>query len=231
MIVDDEQHAIDLLVHHINQTNFLKLVYYTTNAVEAIAQVSNQDIDLIFLDVQMPNLSGLEFIKALHGKCNVILCTAHSEYALDGFENNVIDYLLKPITFARFIKGAQKALNFIKLNNIISGKENKHIFIKTESKGKLLKIDFDEIDYVEGQKNYVAFHMGNHKKMALLNMKDVVDLLPGNMFIRVHNSFIVSIPKVALIEGNTIGLKNVSNRIPIGLTFKDDVSEALKIER
>ena len=231
MVVDDEQHAVDLLVHHISQTNCLQLIHQTTNPLEALEIFNTKKIDLVFLDIQMTKLSGLDFIKAVQGKCNVILCTAYAEYAFEGFEHNVIDYLLKPITFPRFIKAVQKAVSLLNGKNSNPGSEEKHLFIKTENKGKLLKIDFDEIDYVEGQKNYVAFHVGNQKKMALLNMKDVADLLPKSKFIRVHNSFIIPIAKVALIEGNTLGLKNITLRIPIGVTYKDEVTTALKIEK
>jgi two-component system LytT family response regulator len=233
MVVDDEQHAVDLLVHHIKQTPFLTLVHHTTNPVEAIQKLNTQKIDLVFLDVQMPQLSGLEFIKATKGKCHVILCTAFPQYALEGFDHDVVDYLLKPVTYARFIKGAQKALNTLSVQSpavVPTGAAETHIFIKTENKGKLLKINFDDIDFVEGQKNYVAFHTGGQKILALLGMKEAMDMLPLSRFIRVHNSFIVPVEKISMIEGNMLGLKNSNRVIPIGITYKENVVETLKIK-
>jgi two-component system LytT family response regulator len=232
MVVDDEQHAVDLLVHHVKQTPFLSLVHHTTNPVEAIQKLSTQKIDLVFLDVQMPQLSGLEFIKATKGKCHVILCTAYPQYALEGFDHDVVDYLLKPVTYARFIKGAQKALNLLSVQNMATptGTAEAHIFIKTENKGKQLKINFDDIDFVEGQKNYVAFHVGGEKIMALLGMKEAMEMLPASRFIRVHNSFIVPVEKISMIEGNMLGLSNNTKVIPIGITYKEHVVETLKIK-
>lgn len=233
MVVDDEQHAVDLLVHHVKQTPFLSLVYHTTNPVDAIQQLNMQKIDLVFLDVQMPQLSGLEFIKATRGKCHVILCTAFPQYALEGFDHDVVDYLLKPVTYARFIKGAQKALNMLSVQQPsvpAVGTGETHIFIKTENKGKLLKVNFDDIDFIEGQKNYVAFHTGGQKVLALLGMKEVMEMLPAKRFMRVHNSFIVPLEKISMIEGNMLSLRNHTKAIPIGITYKDHVVETLKIK-
>ncbi len=232
IIVDDEQHAVDLMVHHVQQTSFLKLIHYTTNPIEALEKVNTQKIDLAFVDVQMPQLSGLEFVKAVKGNCNVILCTAYPQYALDGFENDVIDYLLKPVTYTRFIRGAQKALNMLAVRNSIAEPtafEN-HIFIRTESKGKMIKIDFDEIDFIEGQKNYIAFHIGKVKKMALMTMKEIMERLQGKRFIRVHNSFIVPIDKISMIEGNMLEIKNHPQLIPIGPSYKESVVEILRLK-
>jgi two-component system LytT family response regulator len=232
MVVDDEQHAVDLLVHHVKQTPFLSLVHHTTNPVEALQKLSTQKIDLVFLDVQMPQLSGLEFIKATRGQCHVILCTAYPQYALEGFDHDVVDYLLKPVTYARFIKGAQKALNLLSTQQPATptGTAETHIFIKTENKGKLLKINFEDIDFIEGQKNYVAIYTGDKKVMSLLGLKEMMEMLPASRFIRVHNSFIVPVEKITMIEGNMLGLKDSPKLIPIGITYKDNVVETLRIK-
>src|SRR5829696_2254452 len=139
LIVDDEQHAIDILMHYVQQTPYLHLVAATTNPIEALQIVVAQKVDLVFLDIQMPELSGIDFIKAINGKAKIILTTAYSEFALEGYELDVIDYLLKPVRFPRFLQAVQKAMKLINENepNLPHpGEEGDYIFVKTESKGK-----------------------------------------------------------------------------------------------
>ncbi len=232
MIVDDEQHAVDLLVQHVTQTSFLHLVHATTNPVEAVNILQQQPVDLVFIDMQMPELSGIDVIKAAGGRSIFIICTAFSEFALQGYEHDVVDYLLKPVTYARFIKGVTKAMNILSKESRNSPQAMvDFIFIKTESKGKLVRIGFNDIDYIEGQKNYVAFYSGREKKLALLNMKFLEETLPASQFVRVHNSYIVPLRNITLIEGNELSLKNSTVRIPIGITFKDKLMDALKIKK
>ncbi len=168
LVVDDEQHAIDILVHYIGQTSYLQLVSSTTNPVEALQTVVTQNIDLVFLDIQMPELSGIDFIKAINGKAKVILTTAYSEFAIEGFELAVVDYLLKPVRFPRFLTAVQKAVKAIseKTVDIEIKNEDNYIFVKTESKGKLLKINLDDIEYIEGMKNYVAIYIGRYLEVG-----------------------------------------------------------------
>src|SRR5882757_441118 len=138
LVVDDEQHAIDIMAHYIGQTNFLQLVSSTTNPVEALQTVITENIDLVFLDIQMPELSGIDFIKAINGKAKVILTTAYSEFAIEGFDLEVVDYLLKPVRFPRFLSAVQKAVKAINEKTIPAETENNndedYIFVKTESK-------------------------------------------------------------------------------------------------
>ncbi len=168
LIVDDEQHAIDILVHYVAQTPHLNLVGTTTNPIEALQLVTTQNADLVFLDIQMPELSGIDFIKALNGRVKVILTTAYSEFALESYELDVVDYLLKPIRLPRFLSAVQKAVN--ELKDKTEGKETEeedYIFVKTESKGKLLKINLEDIDYIEGMKNYVGIFRGDTKNTGV----------------------------------------------------------------
>nr|WP_315820465.1 response regulator [Paraflavitalea speifideiaquila] len=161
LIIDDEQHALDILLHYIGQTPLLQLVASTTNPLEALQIVATQKVDLIFLDIQMPELSGIDFIRSINGKCKIILTTAYSEFALEGYELDVVDYLLKPIRLPRFLTAVQKAATALNntLTDIDKGlPEDDYIFVKTESKGKLLKINLTEIDYIEGMKNYIAIY-------------------------------------------------------------------------
>ncbi|RAJ11063.1 LytTR family two component transcriptional regulator [Chitinophaga skermanii] len=234
IIVDDEQHAIDLLVHHIGKTPFLNLVFTSTDPVEALQVVNSQKIDLVFLDVQMPTMTGIDFIKAINGKSKVILTTAYSEYAFEGFENDVLDYLLKPISFARFIKGAQRAMSFITpIGNTPSQpaaqEEDDFIFVKTEQKGKLIKINLPDIVYIEGLKNYVSINTQQGEKIiALLNIKDLEERLPAGRFTRTHKSFIIATAYITMIEGNMVHLENTSSTIPIGDTYREPFMAQMK---
>ena len=229
IVVDDEPHCIDLIKGYIAQTTSLSLGYSSVNPIDALQYLLKNDVDIIFLDVNMPQMSGVDFLEAVKGKAKVIMCTAYPEYAIHGFENDVADYLLKPITYARFMRGIQKALG---LNEPLPTKEIQqpsYIFVKTESKGKLVKISFDEIDYIQGERNYVSFHCEGRKKMALLNMKDLANMLPPKDFIRIHNSYIVPLSKISMIEGNEISLMNGHVKLPVGITFKEQLMEALNI--
>ena len=227
IVVDDEQHAIDILVHYIKQTPHLNAVACTTNPIEALQLVASQDIDLIFLDIHMPELSGIDFIKALNGKSKVVLTTAYSEFALEGYELDVVDYLLKPIRLPRFLAAVQKVAKSLKEKEI-EDIEDDYIFVKTESKGKLLKINLADIDYIEGMKNYVAIHSGGSKIMVYTAMKEIEDRLPAKHFMRIHKSFIIRIDRITGIEGNRVLLKNINSDIMIGENYKGELMEKVK---
>jgi DNA-binding LytR/AlgR family response regulator len=176
----------------------------------------------------MPEISGIDFIKAINGKAKVILTTAYPEFALDGFELEVVDYLLKPIRLPRFLTAVQKAVKALNEHKPEPDTNDDYIFVKTESKGKLLKINLSEIDYVEGMKNYVAIHRGNQKTLVYTNMKDIEARLPNKLFIRVHKSFIIAISRITGIEGNRLMLKDISAEILIGESYKNDLMEIIR---
>ncbi len=230
LIVDDEQHAIDIIVHYISQTSYLELVNSTTHPVEALQMLVTQKIDLVFLDIQMPDLSGIDFIKAINGKAKVILTTAYSEFAIEGFDLDVVDYLLKPIRFPRFLNAVQKAVNVIaeKPAEAEATNEEDYIFVKTESKGKLLRINLADIEYIEAMKNYVAIYRGGQKTLVYTNLKELSNHLPGRRFIRIHKSFIIPVNRITGIEGNRVLLKNVTADILIGENFKADLMELIR---
>ena len=231
IIVDDEQHAIDILVHYIRQTPQLQLVGTTTNPMEALQMISQQKVDLIFLDIQMPELSGIDFIKALNGKVKVILTTAYSEFALESYELDVVDYLLKPIRLPRFLAAVQKAVKEINepvTETATVKTDDDYIFVKTESKGKFLKINLVDIDYLEGMKNYVAFYCKGQKTLVYTSMKELEERLPAKQFIRVHKSFIIPVAKISGIEGNLVRLQNVTAEILIGENYKADLMEIIR---
>ena len=232
IIVDDEPHAIEVLDHYVKQTPHLQLVASFTNPIGALQLLGQQKIDLVFLDIQMPELSGIDLIKAIQGKSKVILTTAYSEFALEGYDLYVVDYLLKPIRLPRFLAAVQKAVEQIHaLNeNTLQQEigEDDYIFVKTESKGKLLKINLADIDFIESMKNYVAIHRGGQKTLVYTTMKDLEERLPKKHFIRVHKSFIIPISRITGIEGNLVRLKNVAAEILIGENYKAELMEIIK---
>jgi two-component system LytT family response regulator len=229
LVVDDEQHAIDILVHYVGLVPFLNLVATSTNPLEALQIVNEQKIELIFLDIQMPELTGIDFIKAIHGKTKVILTTAYSEFALESYELDVVDYLLKPVRFPRFLQAVQKVAKDIPESETSdTSVEDDYIFVKTESKGKLLKINLGDIDYIEGMKNYVAIFCAGKKTLVYTSMKDLEERLPHKNFIRVHKSFIIPIAKITGIEGNLLRLKNVTAEVQIGESYKAVLMEIIR---
>jgi DNA-binding LytR/AlgR family response regulator len=230
IIVDDEQHAIDILVHYVQQTPHLHLVASFTNPIEALELLGQQMIDLVFLDIQMPELSGIDFIKAIQGKSKVILTTAYSEFALEGYELYVVDYLMKPIRLARFLAAVQKALQQINAGTQTqqSTPEDDYIFVKTESKGKLLKINLADIDFIESMKNYMIIHREGQKTLVYTSMKELEERLPKKQFMRVHKSFIIPVSNITGIEGNLVRLKNVTAEIVIGESYKTDLMEIIR---
>jgi two-component system, LytTR family, response regulator len=225
LVLDDEQHAIDVLQQHIADTPFLQLRLATTQAREAIDFLSKEIIDILYLDVQMPDINGLDLLNAVSGRFrHVILCSAYREYALDGFDNSVSDFLLKPVSYARFLKSAQKVF--------VTPAVTPHdfIFVKTGVKGKAVKVNFADLSYVESLKNYVAFHQGHDKVLTYMKISELENSLPPHDFIRIHKSFIVRLDKIAMVEGNTILLKDTAERLTIGAVYKEKLLEALGIK-
>lgn len=227
IIVDDDEISRLLIKHCVEQTDFLTLVQMCENAIEAANILRSQDMDLIFLDVEMPEMSGMEFIKTAKLSPQVILITSHDEYALEAFEYNVTDYLLKPINYARFLKAVSKAKEiYDSSNKIMAGnKDIGHIFIKVNS--RLVKINVEDILWIESLADYVVINTKDTKFTVLFTMKGLVSKLPSNDFIRVHRSFIARIDKISMIEENEliIGKKY----IPIGKSYKDDLMKKLNL--
>jgi two-component system LytT family response regulator len=225
IIVDDKPLAVDILSDYVGKIPFLTLSFSTTNPLLAINEIMENGADLIFLDIQMPQLNGVQFMKIVQGKCKVILTTAYPEYALDGFENDAIDYLLKPISFERFYKAVQKANHYFNGINPKQDpitiqqplKEIEFIFVKTEY--KLLKININEILYVEGLQNYVSIYTRTEKVISLQNIKKIEEQLPKSQFIRVHKSYLVATNKIDSIERSRIHIGN--NLIPLGDFYRE----------
>ncbi|MFD0795184.1 LytR/AlgR family response regulator transcription factor [Mucilaginibacter litoreus] len=227
LVVDDEPLALSILEDYISKVPFLQLVKATTNPIEALTMVQDGGIDLVFLDVQMPELTGIQFLKIANGKTKVILTTAYPQYALEGYELDVLDYLLKPIAFDRFYKSAQKAQGIIQpAAKPVSAPEpiaqddfmSDFIFVKTEH--KIQKVYLHDILFIEGLKDYISIFTPNERIITLQNMKKMEDALPEKHFIRVHKSYIVSINKIDSIERSRIFIGD--KIIPVGDTYRDD---------
>lgn len=220
IVVDDEPLAVSLLGSYVEKIPFFELVFSTENPILALEYIQKNDADLIFLDIQMPELSGINFMKIVGDKMKYILTTAYAEYALEGYEHNVIDYLLKPITFDRFQKSALKAQE--RFPNETS--QNSYFFIK--SSGQQHKINFDEILYVESIKDYVSIKTENQEYIVLDTLKSLERQL-SDRFTRIHKSFIVNVDKIIRINPKTISLLS-EIEIPMGETYKSDFFLKLK---
>ena len=233
MIVDDEPLALDVLETYISKMPELNLVARCSNALEANEILRKQDIDLIFLDIQMPQVSGVDFIKTLPNPPLFIFTTAYSNYALEGFELNAIDYLLKPISIDRFMKAVNKALEQHELRHRengadagASGREGEDFFFVKADK-KLVKIKYDEILYIEGLKDYVIIRLEQGRVVTLQTMKSLEDKLPMNRFKRIHRSYIVSIDKIHAVDGTSVDVyeKGQIKQLPIGKNYRDEILE------
>ena len=221
IVVDDEPLAVSLLGSYVEKIPFFELAFSTENPIEALEYIRKNEADLIFLDIQMSELSGINFMKIVGDKLKYILTTAYSEYALEGYEHNVIDYLLKPITFDRFQKSALKAQERFPTNETSA---NSYFFVK--SSGQQHKINFDEILYIESIKDYVNIKTDNQEYIVLDTLKSLENQLPEN-FARVHKSFILNLDKIEKIDVRNVFL-NSGKEIPIGETYKSEFFQKLK---
>lgn len=231
IIVDDDQFSVDALKKYAAQIPFLDVKLATISAIEAFQMISNQPIDLLFSDVFMPELNGMDLIKAVKGKCKCVLITAYSDYAVEGFSEGIVHYLTKPVPFPKFLEAAQRVEALINLEKKVievtptkSEKEQKYIFIKTGQKGLRVKVNFEDILFIEGMKNYIGINTkGGEKIMTLMNMKDFEETLPKDDFMRVHKSYLIATDSITAIEGNNAILGNLT--VPIGITYKDSVQD------
>ena len=224
-IVDDEPLAVELLASYVKKIPFLELCGKYNNATDALHGIGETPVDLLFLDIQMPELNGMELSRMVPEDTRIVFTTAFDQYAVDGFRANALDYLLKPISYADFLEACNKALQWFQLVQQ-SGQqataavedEPRSIFVKSEY--KLLQINLDDIRYIEGLKDYVKIYteQSPHPILSLMNMKAIEQMLPASRFIRVHRSFIVQKSKIREIERNRIVFGDVY--IPIGDSYK-----------
>lgn len=225
IIIDDEPLARKGLKEYIADVDFLNFTGEFDNPLKAAEIISRGEIQLLFLDIQMPKITGLDFFKTLQNAPPVIFTTAYPQYALEGFEVNALDYLVKPISFDRFFKAVQKAKEYYEVrdSNKREAGAAEYFFIKADN--KLVKIFFDELLYAEALQNYVIIHTMAKKYMTYLTFKSVEEYLPADKFIKVHKSYIVAASKIDSIEGNDIRIGQ--QHIPISRNQKEEVMEKL----
>jgi DNA-binding LytR/AlgR family response regulator len=223
IVIDDEPLAREGIKNYIKQVSYLEFEGGFPNPVSSLKRLEKQNVDLIFLDIQMPGMSGIEFIKTIKNPPMVIITTAFPDYAIEGFELEVIDYLLKPVSFQKFLKAANKAKSFFE-NKLRPGKNlsaspDEFFFIK--SSGKYEKVNFKDVLFIEAMQNYVIVHTPHKKYIAYNTLKGILESLPDEQFIRVQKSFAVAVSKIDSIEGGII--KIGEHAIKIGRENKDAV--------
>lgn len=233
VIVDDQKGAIDLLTNHISKVPSLKLVFKTTDPFEGLTYYDSHNSDILFLDIEMPGISGIEFIENLKAKWGnnipkIVLITGYTEYALSGYEFGVFDYILKPATFTRFKKSIDRIINEFGKRTTASDTPN---FFFLEENGKKIKTNFSEIVYIEGAGNYIIIVTLDSKKIIYKSMTTMWNQMPPDKFMRVHKSYIVAIDKIIAVRGNElmVNVKDIEINIPIGITYKDFILKQLGI--
>lgn len=223
IIVEDEPLAREGLISNINEIRFLELVAVCEDALEANNAILEHKPHLMFLDIKMPQISGIEFLSSLSNPPMVVFTTAYPKYALQGYDLNIVDYLVKPYPFNRFLKAINKVKELYDYRNDTKGKNSKYFFAKVEN--KLERITFEEILYIEGMENYVSIYITTGRCITLMTMKAMEELLPTNMFLRIHNSYIVNVNKIQVIQGNELIVEK--KNLPISRKKKAEIVEKL----
>ena len=231
IIVDDEYLARKLLQDYVSKVESLQLVATCSNAFEAMEALANNTVDIMLLDIQMPDLTGLELVKGLEKKPAVIFTTAYSEYAVDAFNLAVVDYLLKPFDFPRFFQAVRKAIGNVQPKAEETTKQAADIsksndFITVKADYKLYKINYDDLLFIEGQHEYVTFHTTQRRITALFALKDLEELLPKDRFVRVHKSYIVSFKHIQDLDKSDVTV--AGNKVPVGASYRDELLSRLQ---
>jgi len=241
IIVDDEPLAQDVLETYVEKVPNLNLVKKCSNALEANEALKTEEIDLMFLDIQMPQLTGIDFLKSLVNPPIVIFTTAYPNYAIEGFELNALDYLLKPISLDRFMKAVNKANEQIKIQRKISDNEEAikeegktqedFTFVKADK--KLVKVNYEDVIYIEGLKDYVIIRQDDDRVITLQTMKSLEAKLPSDTFRRIHRSYIVNLNRINAIVGNMVEVieKGKAKHLPIGKNYREDLLEIINKNR
>ena len=224
LIVDDEFLARKLLTEYVSKVDFLNLVDTCPDATKAMEVLNKTNVDILLLDIQMPDISGMEMLKLLNNRPSVVLTTAYSEYAVDAFALGVVDYLLKPFDYARFMQAINKIVN----KNVIESQTetnslNDYILVKADY--KLYKVNYEDLLYIEGQHEYVTFHTTTKRITALYSLRSLEETLPKDKFVRTHKSFIVSIKNIEDID--KLNVTVAGNKIPIGASYREALIERL----
>lgn len=233
VIVDDEFLARKLLQDYVSKIDSLRLVANCSNAIETIAALKNNKVDILLLDIQMPDITGLELVQSLEHKPAIIFTTAYSEFAVDAFNLGVTDYLLKPFDFPRFFQAINKAIgnqthaNANPAPDTIDSVSQSADFITVKADYKLYKINYDDLLYIEGQHEYVTFHTPQRRITALFALKDLEELLPNDRFVRVHKSYIVSFRHIQDLDKSDVTV--AGTKIPVGASYRDELLNRLQV--
>ncbi len=226
LIIDDEPIARKGLEEHVQEIEFLHCIASCENALKASTYLNEQKIDLLYLDIHMPKVTGIDFLKSLKNPPLTILTTAYSDYALEGYTLDVIDYLVKPITFERFLKASQKAMEFFQLKtNAASYSSSRADYFFVRCDRKFEKVFFRDVSYVEGLQNYAVIHLHDRKLITYITLTSLENQLPKDEFLKVHKSFLISVPHVKAIEGDEIIIDDA--RIPISRNLREQVTHQI----
>lgn len=232
IIVDDEPLAIKLIRTHVSKFNFLEVVAECKNAIQAVDVLRSESIDLMFLDINMPRITGLDFLKSLPHPPSVIITTAYREFALEGYDLDVVDYLLKPISFDRFLKAINKYCERLEkrsLNKPSSSSKTLDLYIYIQDGKTIHKVYFKDILYLEGYGEYVKVHSSNKVYLSREPMHAYENKLPGDIFLRTHKSYIVSLRKVEAFTSGSVIIRGIE--LPIGRTFREHVFKTLNFKK
>ena len=237
IVVDDEPFALDLVAGYVRKTPFLELAGTFTNPLKALATLMEEEVDLVFLDINMPELSGMQLLNALPRKPMVVFTTAYPEYGAESYNYDAIDYLLKPINYVRFLKAVNKAVDAHNLKKkdrpapaetaAPALQDKTDVLIKSGT--QTFKVKLEDILYVEGAGNYMAFCTKGKKILSLLTMKEVLELLPSDQFVRVHKSFVVSLRHLDVMERHQVSI--AGKIIPVGLTYREQFLERMDMSK
>jgi DNA-binding LytR/AlgR family response regulator len=226
--IDDEPFALELIAGYIQKTPFLEFAGAFTNPFKAMTYLMNNKVDLVFLDINMPELSGIQLLKSLSSLPKVVFITAYSEYGAESYDYNAVDYLLKPVKYERFLKAVNKVISISANENVKNEVISEHDdFILIKSGTQKVKVAVDEILYIEGAGNYMTFFTLNKKIMSLFTMNEIIKILPSDKFIRIHKSYIISIKHINVIEKSRVIINKVP--IPIGITYREHFSKKIKM--
>ena len=232
IVIDDEPLALDLLTDYIEKIPFLKLERTFTNPIEGLGYLQENAVDLVFLDVELPYLSGIEFVKCLQSKPQIIFTTAYEKYAVTGYDLEITDYLVKPVVFERFMKASSKAYSLNKLNRKgtdrpvnTSEKEPQPDYIMVKTGYSTIKVNLSDILYIEGLKDYIKIHTPDKTILTLNSLKKIQEILPDNRFVRVHRSFIVALPKIDSIQRSRIVIGKTF--VPVGENYKSSFKDVI----
>ncbi|MCQ2265906.1 MAG: LytTR family DNA-binding domain-containing protein [Bacteroidales bacterium] len=237
LIVDDEHLARELLMDYVSKIPMLKLVASCANAMEAMSFIQREHIDILLTDIEMPDITGVDFVSNLPYHPSIIFTTAYSQYALEGYDLGVVDYLLKPIPFVRFCTAVNKAVDRIKMKNAAQMKEVPDVvrenkkeeagrdYLLVKADRKLYKVNYCDLLFIEGQQEYVTFHTKQRNITAFYSLKNLTDMLPSDQFVRIHKSFIVSKTQIEIVEPNSVVV--AGTELPIGPSYRDSVMQQL----